>query len=667
MQFAIKATDREYEIEILAVPFGSPADRDVDGQYFAADTNLHLDKFPNPPLVYLHGFDEGKKQAEKPIYVGKTIGYEVRADGVWFRGVLDRANAYARRVWEAAKQGLARASSGSVTHLVRYATDGKIVEWPLAELSVFDTGAGRNPANRHAVVLPALKAVYAEAGLVLPDFRVFQEERTMEAQELDKLIEERVQAAMKSDREQAEAARKAEEAVQARISAAVKAEREKLETEVVANRRLPDGAEMPYVAKFNNIWKYDSLDAADLAVGIGILDSAKSQGRSRSGATEDMRRALAVKVAEHTGDKTLDAAKSAMKMAGMPLKADELNRSTLANYGDEWVGVAYSSQLWDKIRLDTPVVGNIPTVEIPQGMESIVLPILGASPIFYKVGQTVDQAANPGRVTPTQITSRLTTANKTLTVGKLGAAVNYTGELEEDSLIPWLAQLRMDLIKEAAEVLEYVVIDGDTAAGANVNINKITGTPVATDAYMLFDGFRKLALVTNTANSRSTGVLDIGDYLETVKLMGLGGRNAVDKRNTAFIVDLHTHWKSLELPEIKTRDVFSAPTIEGGMLTNIYGYPVVVSGNMHRVNQDATYGLKANTAGKIDMTTAANNTTGSILAVRWDQWQLGYKRRMTFEVQRDAISDSSVIVVMMRVGMVNRDNEASAISYNVSV
>ena len=34
----------------------------------------------------------------------------------------------------------------------------------------------------------------------------------------------------------------------------------------------------------------------------------------------------------------------AMKMAGMPMKANELNQSTLANYGDEWIGVTYSSQ-----------------------------------------------------------------------------------------------------------------------------------------------------------------------------------------------------------------------------------------------------------------------------------------------------------------------------------
>ena len=73
------------------------------------------------------------------------------------------------------------------------------------------------------------------------------------------------------------------------------------------------------------------------------------------------------------------------------------------------------------------------------------------------------------------------------------------------------------------------------------------------------------------------------------------------------------------------------PTIENGQLTSIWGRDVITTANMHRANQDATYGLKANSAGKIDLDTAANNTNGAILAVRFDQWRLGWKRRMTIE------------------------------------
>jgi hypothetical protein len=81
----------------------------------------------------------------------------------------------------------------------------------------------------------------------------------------------------------------------------------------------------------------------------------------------------------------------------------------------------------------------------------------------------------------------------------------------------------------------------------------------------------------------------------------------------------------------------------------------------------AAYKLKANSAGKIDVDTEANNAYGAILAVRYDQWLLGWKRRVTVETERFAESDSSQIVVMMRVGLINRDTAASAIGYNVTV
>ncbi len=699
---AVKSDSGDWEIEILGVPFGSPSDRDSDGEFFTAQTKLHLDKFPTPPLVFFHGYNEQKQPDAQPIYVGKTTGYEVRKDGVWFRGVLDKAVAQAKAVWDAAQQGMARASSGSIAHLVRKAADGRLLEWPLAELSVFDTFNGKNPANRRAVVTPVMKMVYEQAGLSLPvDIEgessetdgvevsdgllgsdvaansqqqtissVKNKENIMNPEEVQKLVNDALKA--ERDRVAAEEAQKKaqEEAVSLAVKAALVEKDKELaaaKAEAAEARRLPGGVEAAHVAKFSNVAKYDNLDATDAAVLAGIMSAAKMANRS-VGVSEDLRKYLAIQLAEMTDtERQFVASKSAMKMAGMPMKANELNQSTLANYGDEWIGVTYSSQLWDKIRLAAPIAAKIPTVQIPQGSESVVLPLNGTAPTFYKVAQASAQDSNPGRVTPTITTTKKGTASKTLTVSKLGAAINYTGELEEDSLIPWVSELRRDLTLEAAEILEHIIIDGDTATGATTNINSIGGTPAGNEAYLLFDGFRKLALVTNTSNSRSAGVLDVGDYLETLKLLGLAGRNAAQRDSVDFIIDMWTHWKSLELAEVKTRDVFVSPTIENGYLVNLYGHNVITSSNMHRANQDATYGLKANTSGKVDLNTAANNTTGSILAVRWDQWRLGYKRQMTFEVQRDAISDSTDIVVMMRVGMVNRDNEASAISYNVGV
>jgi len=76
---------------------------------------------------------------------------------------------------------------------------------------------------------------------------------------------------------------------------------------------------------------------------------------------------------------------------------------------------------------------------------------------------------------------------------------------------------------------------------------------------------------------------------------------------------------------------------------------------------------KANTSGKVDQDTTTNNTTGSILGVRWDQWRFAYKRMMTIETVRVADADAYQLVAWMRVGMNYRDTEAAAISYGLTV
>jgi hypothetical protein len=702
MKYAIKAVG-DWEIDILAIPFGGPDDRDADGEYFSSKTNVHLDKFPTPPLVYYHGSKAPGQPSVRPEYIGRTLSHRIDESGVWVRGVLDKASELAGKVWAAVQAGTAYASSGSVAHLVRKTADAMILEWPLAEISVFDTEDGKQPANKRAVALPAMKAVYEAAGLSMPldiepepeaddtgsTIEVEQksgavqtvednDDETMENSIMEpKDVQQIVADALKADREAAaaEAASAAER--QAEIDKAVKAERERIEAELAdketkdaEGRRLRGGDTegAPYVAKFANTWKYDNIDNGDLALMHSVLDSAHRSGRSKYGASEDSAKALAVRLAENT-DPEYTESRQAMKAANMPMKSNELNQSTLANYGDEWIGVTYSSQMWERIRQDTPVVGRIPTIEVPQGSESVVIPLESTPPTFYKVAQASAQAANPGAITRTVTTSKMGTDNVTLPVAKMGAATYFTGELEEDSIIPWIAELRRSIEQEGAEVLEHVVIDGDTDTSATTNINDIGGTPAGSEAFLLFNGFRKSCLVTTTANSRDGGTLAIEDYLETLKLMGLGGKNALprDRSMVAFIQDLYTGWKALELAQVKTQDVYSNPTIENGQLTSIWGRDVITTANMHRANQDATYGLKANSAGKLDLDTAANNLYGAILAVRFDQWRLGYKRRMTIETTRVPSADSTEIVALMRVGLIQRDTEASAISYNLTV
>ena len=505
----------------------------------------------------------------------------------------------------------------------------------------------------------------------------------MNAEEIAQLTRDTLQAALKEEDDRRKAEAEAAAARAKELDDAVSAALKQQAKEFAKSRRLPtnDGGQpqngitpgqAPYVTAYADTAKYDRLGVEDLAFLCGVLDTAKRQNKSEFGVSQAALKALAVKIAEDKSEAG-DEARRDLKAAGIDptevlnaAKANELDYSTQSGFGDEWVGVEYSRRIWPRIRAGSEIVARIPSVEVPQGSESIIIPLEAADPTWYKVAQTTANNGTTLRPDASVTASKLATDQKSLTVAKMGARVVYSQELEEDSLIPWAAQLRQQLETSGAENLEATVIDGDTDASATTNINNIGGTPGATDLYLLFNGFRKSPLVTTTSNSRSAGgsLIDT-DFLATIKLMGAAGLNALDKSKVAFILDLNTGWKVLELASVKTKDVFTNATIENGVLMSVWGYPVYTSAFMHF--QSTTNARKANTAGKVDTTTQANNTTGSILAVRFDQWLLGYKRRMTMKIQDLVDSDAFQIVATARVGLAQRDTEASSITYNVGV
>src|SRR3990167_7116978 len=511
----------------------------------------------------------------------------------------------------------------------------------------------------------------------------------MDEKELINLLDAR--DAAKAAREKAVADAEAERNTkeQERINIAVKAAEEKaakelaaLKAQYVASGRLamgdPNGA--PAQARFADTRKYDGMSPADMAFMGALLGGAKAIGAKPL--SESGLKALAIKVAEDKTEATDmsgqkvglgEQGRIGMKAMGIEpadvldaAKANEINYSTQVGFGDEWVGIEYSRRLWPVVRALTFVLEKLPQVEVPQGAESIITPLQAADPTFYKVAQTTYENATTLTPNATVTSSKLATDKNTLTVAKGGARTQYAGEMEEDSLIPWASQLRTQLEAATAEQMEHAVIDGDTATGATTNINTIGGTPGGTEFYLLINGLRKSPLVTTTANSRSgAGTLVDTDFMDTAWLLGTAGKIGGDPTKVDFIIDPNVSKKAAYLASVKTRDVFLNATLENGLLKGIWAYRVYTSLFMHWLS--ATNPLKANTAGKVGLTTQANNTTGAILAVRWDQWLFGWKRRIKIETVRIPRSDITEITATMRFGLSQRDTEGSAVTYNVGV
>jgi hypothetical protein len=414
--------------------------------------------------------------------------------------------------------------------------------------------------------------------------------------------------------------------------------------------------------------RLDGLSAEDLVFGAQIMYKAMNTGLRRNGPSEEWMKATASKVmklADQEGSTYSEDSyeiKSALG-AGSTFKADEVFASNLANNGQAFVGVTYDNQLWYKVR-ESPIYQQVLAkglfdVTIPQGSNSIYIPTEGSDPTWYNLVELNDLDATE-RLPVLVPMSNPQVSRRQITPGMMGARTSFTDIENEDSIIPVLPFQRYLMERSFQEQFEYVLFNGDTATGANTNINLIDGTPSVDSkgrgpVYLLTDGFLKLPLVTTTAQSRDGGVFDETDFLATLKLLPTAQQVAYDRM--VFIVDPATYLAAMNITAFKTKDVFSAATLESGILRSVYGIDVIRSGQL---------GL-ANTAGKISAT-PANNAFGRILLIRPDQWAIARKRNIQTEVARDIDAQATVVVSTMRWGMTYRSATGSAaVTYDLSV
>lgn len=631
------------------VRFSGPLDPDLTGDFFTKDTVFG----PNvtPPLHYHHGFDSTLKSR----IIGESE-WKIDNVGVWVEAQLAMRDEYEKQISEMVAKGQLSWSSGAVSHTVEREAVGKsyhIKTWIIGEASLTPTPA--EPRNAAVSIKSIFPDSETEKAMTVAVEQEGNSTKDLTTNTDNTMTDNVTTTARVVDEVQVDA-----------VQAAVKAAMDDYKASQVTGKEVKFEGGAPAIIVDPTSHKYDNYSIGQLAISAEFLKSAAHLSSNNRGPSEGLYKAIARRLDGSEGDaEAMREAKTNLKsfLYKSGVKANEIHQSTLANYGDEWVGVAYSNDLWNAVRQEAKILSKFPQFEFPAGMESMVIPIESTDPTWYKVAQSASLTSNPGGIpTNTVTSSQTTTANKTMTLAKLGARQLWTGEVNEDSVIPFANQLFAQLGLSGAEYLESAILDGDTDASATTNINDIAGTPGSTDYFLAFNGPRKLALITNTANARDGGVLTTEDYLETVKLMGTGGRNAIDRNKVGFVVDNMTNYKTLTLADVKTRDVNSAATVENGVLSRVYGYDVHVSGHICKGGS----GL-SNSAGKVDLDTLGNNTKGQILAIRWDQWRFAFRRRMTIETTRIAAADATEIVAIMRAGFVNRDNEASAISYNLTV
>lgn len=671
----------------------------------------------NPVILYDHGMDP--VVAHNPV--GQVLEYRIERAGLWVRGQIAKGVDYIEeRIWPLVQQGALRAFSINAPMSSIKRVGDTIKELALCELSIVslpeDAGAtfslaralayGSDAAQPEiAQEIDRLSEMAAQAlsarsraalqGAInrLQDIvwqanradeiatvgqarqiaaQVIQEVTGMETQEIEKLVRDGITAGLKDvpalirstvaeERAADEAARKKLADEKAAFDAAVSEEVQKqlkarpiVRAQVWNTGDAKPGDKPPQVQVFS---KYDFLEAGELAFLREVMRSCRRKDGSQAHPADDnaLLRAMAMKGMRdvETGKLRRDAFGDGFLLR----TGNELMQADLANYGDEWVPTLMSTDLWQRVRLENRIVSLFPQVEMPSN--PYTLPYEGADPTVYYVAASANQA-QMALTAATTTTSKAGTGNTSITAKKLSALTLFNAELEEDSIIAIIPQLRAQLARALADAGDNVVLNGDdTDTNANINAKSATpGVCPTGSKYLAFDGLRHLPLITASTLSRDGATLAATDFTANRALMAKYGINPSD---LAHILDMGTWYKALDISEVMTLDKMGAQaTILTGQLGQLGAVPLIVTAEMPLTGSD----------GKVDADTSGNNVKGTLLTVHRRGFVVGWRRHITIEQERVPFSDAWYLVGAMRIGLVRwagSDNQVAALSYNITV
>lgn len=325
--------------------------------------------------------------------------------------------------------------------------------------------------------------------------------------------------------------------------------------------------------------------------------------------------------------------------------------SVTANAGDELVPTLEAATLWMDVNLNTTVLPVMRQVPMPSN--PFDWPTQFGNTNWYPMTSPTNQEN-------IQVTTTTPTTDKvTLNAYGLKTGVPFSDELNEDSVVALVPELRSSLARNAAEVIDDVLLNGDTTATNGINSDGAVitnSTPGKAHWLLGFDGMIHLPLVTAAAGQRvdRNGAVTAADvYNRALRAIGKYGAAQV-MGDVVFFSDVNTAIASLTMDEVELVTNFGPrATISTGELARIYGVPIVVSGQMRLADTD----------GKV--TDAGNGTnTGRVLATNISQWAVGFRRGITFEPDREPGKGQTTLYVSMRIALQQRNSTASAATHS---
>jgi HK97 family phage major capsid protein len=433
-------------------------------------------------------------------------------------------------------------------------------------------------------------------------------------------------------------------------------------TETVAGRTSPN-RQVKFNHRISN--KYDNMSAEDMGFLKTVMDAAMQiQGKGNKWIPQDevsFYKSLSSKVGDQK-IKISEAASRALAIkSGDATKDDELNYSTQASYGDEFVPELWSSNLWRTPRLENPVFANSTVIEMPSNPYR--LPIEGSDPTVFAVGETQNETAlNLDSGNSPIPDSKIGTVNTTMTAAKLALRVMLAEELNEDSIIPVVQLWREQAVREMEDARDAVILSADASAtSANINYDGASATTsVAAVSRFLYgggDGYLHVPLI--EAATQAVNMQNVSPTLTKIReARGKLDRDIFQKRNElVYYCDPETLLKLESLDEAIVTSINGVgSTYEGREVKAIDGIPVFPTAEM---------GLATSTG--VVSATASNNDRGRLLLVHKPSWYVGFRRQMRVTFDYLHQYDAHMLVVTMRMALVKRSSDTVSLLYNIAV
>ena len=377
--------------------------------------------------------------------------------------------------------------------------------------------------------------------------------------------------------------------------------------EVVRKMRFP---ERPEASVENTRWAQLGLGERDL---IFARDFILALGRKPSEKLENFYRALPK---YHYDVRAMDTSES--------------------GYGAQLVGVAYNTSLWEQAVAETRVFGLIPSFQMKAPTE--YLPVAAGLPEVMLLSESTTY--NASNYTTTKTGSN----HVSVAVKKLGFHEMWSGEMEEDSIIPYVPFLRARAEAAIAFYNDSVVINGDTTNAATGNINSDDADPDDTKHYLAFDGLRHVGLVDNAANSaNAAGAITLamlaaakGRMVDVTYKIDWGHPQKAD--DLVYVADPETCDKIAQLEDVVTWFQHQNQPLLNGQVAVALGHPVISSMAVPKTEAD----------GKVSAT-PANNTKGQVVTFNRNGFVVGWWRGVKMEYERIPATDQSRMVYTWRL------------------